>query len=32
VAAPYKPEAHHLNEEETVLSFDTTGDIVVEAG
>ena len=21
VAAPFKPEAHHLNEEETVLSF-----------
>ena len=31
VAAPYKPEVHHLNEEETVLSFDTIRDVVTEA-
>ena len=26
VAAPYKPEVHHLNEEETVLLFNVKGD------
>lgn len=26
VAAPYEPEVHHLNEEETVLSFETQND------
>ena len=32
VAAPFKPEAHHLNEEETVLSFEVAGKIIAACG
>ena len=32
MAAPFKPEAHHLNEEETVLSFEVAGKIIAACG
>jgi RimJ/RimL family protein N-acetyltransferase len=32
VAAPFKPEVHHLNEEETVLSFEVAGKIIAACG
>ena len=32
VAEPYEPEMYHLNEEETVLSFETEGKIIAACG
>jgi len=32
VAEPYKPEIHHLNEDETVLSFEVEGKIIAACG